>query len=49
MSTTAYLKAVMKVYGKTFTGLDPKENQACFDGYAFCYVCDLFYVFDTLF
>ena len=26
MRTTAYLKAIMEVYGKTFTGLGPKKN-----------------------
>ena len=26
MRTTAYLKAMMKVYGKTFTGVGPKKN-----------------------
>ena len=31
MGTTAYLKAIMEVYGKTITGPGPKEeNHACF-------------------
>ena len=45
MRTTAYLKAIMEVYGKTFTDLGSKQNQyqACFVGYLGCYVCDLLY------
>ena len=40
--TIAYFKAIMKVYGKTITGLGPEEeNQACFVGYLGCYACDL--------
>ena len=35
----------MEVYGKTITGLGPKEEyQACYVGYLGCYVCDLYYV-----
>ena len=36
------LKSYMEVYGKTITGLSPKEEkQACSVGYLGCYACDL--------
>ena len=37
---------IMEVYGKTITGLGPKEeNQARFVGYLRCCACDLYYFF----
>ena len=50
MRAAACIKAIVEVYGKTLIGLGPKEeSQACFVGYLGSYVCDLLYVFDTLF
>ena len=48
MRTTAYIKSIMEVYGKTFTGLGLKE-ETCFVLFLGCYIFDLFYVFYTLF
>ena len=49
MGATAYIKAIMDVYGNTFTSLGPKEDpRACLVGYLGCYLYDLLYVFDTL-
>ena len=48
----AALKAIIEVCGKIVIGLGPKEEyQTCFAGYVYlgCYVCDLLYIFDTLF